>query len=166
MNKLAILIVVASVAAATSGGVLFAFSTFVMRAVAEQPVPQGIATMQSINVTVINPLFMGAFLGAAPLLGIVAYMARAAGYAPSSVWLVAAFAIYVVGTIGVTMLFNVPRNDRLAQMPFDSAEAATYWPIYVREWLLWNHVRCAAALTAAAAAACALVGIGRDAAIG
>lgn len=45
-------------------GVFFAFSTFVMKALAQHPAAQGIATMQSINITVINPWFMTAFLGA------------------------------------------------------------------------------------------------------
>jgi uncharacterized membrane protein len=44
-------------------GVFFAFSTFVMKALAQQPAAQGIATMQSINITVINPWFMTVFLG-------------------------------------------------------------------------------------------------------
>jgi uncharacterized membrane protein len=46
-------------------GVFFAFSTFVMKALARLPAPQGIAAMQSINVIVINPWFMTAFLGTA-----------------------------------------------------------------------------------------------------
>ena len=46
-------------------GVFFAFSTFVMPALARLQPAQGIAAMQSINITVINPLFMGVFLGMA-----------------------------------------------------------------------------------------------------
>ncbi len=46
-------------------GVFFAFSTFVMNALARLQPTQGIAAMQSINITVINPLFMAAFLGTA-----------------------------------------------------------------------------------------------------
>ncbi|WP_010496926.1 hypothetical protein [Paenibacillus elgii] len=38
-------------------GLFFAFSTFVMSALARLPAEQGIAAMQSINVTVLNPLF-------------------------------------------------------------------------------------------------------------
>jgi uncharacterized membrane protein len=43
------------------GGVFFAFSKFVMRAIAALPPPQGIATMKSINVAVLNPMFLGLF---------------------------------------------------------------------------------------------------------
>ena len=55
------LILLATVGSAVSGGIFFAFSTFVMQALAKQPTSQGIATMQSINITVINPWFMAAF---------------------------------------------------------------------------------------------------------
>lgn len=159
MTRLVALALIASVVAALVGGVFFAFSSFVMRALADQPGTQGIAAMQSINVTVINPLFMGMLFGEVPLLGVAAYLARSAGHARPFAWLAAAFVIYLVGTIIVTIAFNVPQNERLAQLPFDSAEAAAYWPVYVREWLVWNHVRCVASLAAAAAAAFALVGV-------
>lgn len=46
-------------------GAFFAFSTFVMRALAQLPPSQGIAAMQSINIVVINPMFMAVFLGTA-----------------------------------------------------------------------------------------------------
>ncbi|WP_251959094.1 hypothetical protein [Nostoc commune] len=46
-------------------GVFFAFSTFVMNALARLQPVQGIVAMQSINITVINPLFMAVFLGTA-----------------------------------------------------------------------------------------------------
>ena len=46
-------------------GVFYAFSTFVMKGLARLPSAQGIDAMQSINITVINPRFMGAFFGTA-----------------------------------------------------------------------------------------------------
>ncbi|WP_228050189.1 hypothetical protein [Tychonema sp. LEGE 06208] len=44
-------------------GVFFAFSTFVMNALGRLPPAQGIAAMQSINIAVINPLFITALFG-------------------------------------------------------------------------------------------------------
>ncbi len=55
-------------------GILFAFSTSVMQALARLPAAQGIAAMQSINVVVINPWFMGAFLGTAAACVLVVVM--------------------------------------------------------------------------------------------
>jgi uncharacterized membrane protein len=150
MNPPTSMIVASTVASALVGGVFFAFSVFVMRALAILPAAQGVLAMQRINITVINPLFLGVFLGAAPLLAVTAYMGR---HAPQSfAWLIASFVIYLVGSVGVTVAFNVPRNNRLAALEASSAEAEEYWPVYVREWLTWNHVRCIASLAAAAIA--------------
>src|SRR4029078_5387227 len=46
-------------------GALFAFSSFVMKALARLPASQGIAAMQSLNVTAVMPAFMSAFIGTA-----------------------------------------------------------------------------------------------------
>jgi len=44
-------------------GVFFAFSTFMMHALARLPAAQGIEAMQSINRTAVTPLFMTALMG-------------------------------------------------------------------------------------------------------
>ena len=135
------------------GGVFFAFSTFVMKALIELPASHGIAAMQRINVVVLNPLFLGVFVGTAVLAGICIFAGFFPWGATRSMLLLAAGLSYLVGSFGVTAAFNVPRNERLARMDADSEEAAAYWPVYVREWLFWNHVRTAASLVSAACAA-------------
>lgn len=154
MSLAALLAFVTALGAATVGGVFFAFSSFVMKALADLPPAHGVAAMQRINTVVINPWFTGAFMGTLLLsLGcvVVSFLPWSA---PRSAWLLAAGLLYAVGTFGVTLGFNVPRNDRLARLSAASAEAAAYWPVYVREWTRWNHVRTVAAL---ASAACALM---------
>ena len=138
------------------GGVFFAFSNFVMKSLAQLPASQGIAAMQRINVVVVNPLFLGVFMGTAVLAAACAVAGFFPWNAPRSLFLLAAGVIYVVGSFLVTVAFNVPRNERLARMGSESAEAAAYWPAYVREWVQWNHVRTAASLASAACAAAAL----------
>ena len=46
-----------------SAGALFAYSSFVMRALARVPPAQGIAAMHSINVVAVTPVFMTALFG-------------------------------------------------------------------------------------------------------
>src|SRR4026208_2560392 len=58
-----ILIAATAIACAVVSGVFFAFSSFVMRALTRIPPEQGIAAMQSINIVVINPVFMTALFG-------------------------------------------------------------------------------------------------------
>ena len=49
--------------------------------------------------------------------------------------------LYLVGCIGVTMVFNVPLNDALAAARPETPEAASLWARYLKEWVSWNHVR-------------------------
>lgn len=155
-HMLTLLPILVALGAGLVAGVFLAFSNFVMKALAQLPDEHGIAAMQRINVVVLNPLFLGIFVGTALLSGIAAVGAVVAWGTPRSMLLLAAGASYVVGCFGVTAAFNVPRNERLARMDAASPDAAAYWPVYVREWLFWNHVRTAASALAAAGAAAAL----------
>jgi uncharacterized membrane protein len=137
-------------------GVFFAFSTFVMKALSRLPPGEGIAAMQSINVAVLNPWFMGAFLGtaAACLMALVSSLLR--WPEPGAVCLLVGSTLYLVGSLMVTALFNVPRNNSLASIPPTDPDVASRWADYLVVWTAWNHVRTAASLAAAASFAVAL----------
>ena len=131
-------------------GVFFAFSSFVMASLKRLPSAQGIAAMQSIIIVAVTPAFMTALFGtAAACLGLVAWAVISWGEEPSALVL-AGGALYLLGTIGVTVACNVPLNNRLATLLLQGAEAAGYWAKYVTTWTAWNHVRTIAALAAAA----------------
>lgn len=129
------------------GGVFFAFSTFIMRALERMPAAQGIAAMQHINVTVLNPWFLGAFMGTAFLCATVAILASA-HWSPSSPYVIAAAVLYVVGTFIATLVFNVPKNEALAALSPGAASSAAYWSDYLVRWTFWNHVRTICSLAA------------------
>jgi len=137
--------------------VFFAFSAFVMKALAQLPASRGVAAMQRINVVVLNPLFLGVFMGTALLAAGCVIASFFPWSAPRSPLLLAGGLLYLAGSFFVTMAFNVPRNERLARLDAESSEAAVYWPIYVREWSNWNHLRAAASVASAACSAAALV---------
>ncbi len=80
-------------------GVFFAFSTFVMQALGQQPPAQGIATMQAINITVINPWFMGVLFGTAAACVGLAIAAVIDLQHPSARWLLLGSLLYLVGAI-------------------------------------------------------------------
>jgi uncharacterized membrane protein len=44
--------------------------------------------------------------------------------------------LYLVGTVGVTIAFNVPLNNALAIVKPESAEGAILWAKYLRDWTL------------------------------
>lgn len=144
------LILFAAIGTALTAGIFFAFSTFVMQALGQQPNTSGIATMQSINITVINPWFMAAFFGpAVACLILTVFALRQWGQPGSIYWLVGSL-LYLIGTIGVTVAGNIPLNDALAIVAPGSADGATLWVRYLTDWTFWNHVRTAAAFLSAA----------------
>jgi uncharacterized membrane protein len=116
--------------------------------------------MQSINVVVINPWFMTPFLGLVVPCVWLGIAALQRGSDPRAPYWLAGGVIYVVGTILVTMVFNVPRNDALAKLSPVTPEAAELWRSYLSSWTAWNHVRTIAPLAAAASFAMALGGRG------
>ena len=133
------------------GGVFFAFSGFVMAALRRLPKAEGIAAMQSINIMAVTPVFMTALFGTAVgCLGIGAWSTMSSGGLTRALVL-CGVALYLVGTIGVTIVCNVPLNDRLAKLCPRDAEAANRWEKYLSRWTSWNHVRTAASFAAAAA---------------
>ena len=129
-------------------GLLFAFSNFMMRSLAQQTPESGIRTMQAINITIINPLFFLVFLGTALASVILAMTALPRFSSPGVLLLLIGCVIYIVGTFGVTMAFHVPLNDRLAVLDPTTAQAAEFWREYLSSWLQWNHVRTIAAILA------------------
>jgi uncharacterized membrane protein len=143
--------------AGSIAGVFFAFSNFVMPALARLPPSAGMAAMQSINVTVLNRVFLGVFAGTAALCALVAVLSMLSWSLSGSKLRLAGSALYVVGTFFVTMVCNVPLNDALASVSPDAAQAAQTWSHYVPHWTAWNTVRTLAALAAATSFMLALV---------
>ncbi len=136
----------ASLGCGVVGGTFFAFSTFVMPALSRLPAAQGIAAMQSINAVILRSAFMPAFMGTALVCALVAALAILRWQAAASPWLLAGGVLYLAGVIGVTLVFNVPRNDALAALGAGGDVAS--WEDYVATWTAWNHVRAAAAIAA------------------
>ncbi len=142
------LVLASALGAGLIGGAFFAFSSFVMQALARLPAAQGIAAMQSINITVITPWFLGPLFGTGALSGVAGAMAVLRWQPPADAYLVLGAVLYVAGTIGVTMVCNVPLNDRLARLDPASVDDRKTWARDVTMWTRWNHVRTVASLLA------------------
>lgn len=151
------LTLLAALGSGVIAGVFFAFSTFVMKALARLPPSEGIAAMQSINVTVLNPWFLGVFFGTAVACVVALIFALTHWREPGAVYLLVGGALYLLGTFLVTIVFNVPKNQALASVVPTESDAAKRWLGYLASWTTWNHVRTAAALVAAASFSIALV---------
>ena len=141
---------VAALGSGLMAGLFFAFSASVMKALARLRSAEGIAAMQSINVAIINPVFLAAFFGTAAACALVVIASLLRWHDPGAVYLLVGGALYLVGSLLVTMVFNVPKNDALASVAPADPDSASLWASYLAKWTAWNHVRTAATLAAAA----------------
>ncbi|APR79941.1 Integral membrane protein [Minicystis rosea] len=132
------------------GGIFFAFSSFVMPALSRLPAAQGIAAMTSINTAVLNASFALAFFGTSAACAVLGVRALMGVRDRGALFLVIGSALYLLGSVAVTLARNVPHNEALATVDPSSAAAATAWARYVADWTAWNHVRTAASVAAMA----------------
>lgn len=137
-------------------GVFFAFSSFVMKALARLAPGEGIAAMQSVNVVILSSPFMAVFFGTAAACVLALIWSILRWDKPGAVYLFVGGALYLAGSLLVTIVFNVPRNQTLASIARSDPNGANLWAGYVAGWTAWNHVRTAASLAAAAAFSIAL----------
>jgi uncharacterized membrane protein len=135
------LTVAAAVSSAVLAGVLFAFSTSVMPALARRPPAEGMAAMQEMNRTILNPVFGLLFGGSAVLCLVVAVSAPFTDDQDGAGWRLAGGALYVVGVFIETMVVNVPLNDRLDAANASTAEGQSVWADFLVRWTRWNNVR-------------------------
>jgi len=130
-------------------GLCFTFSIAVMPAFDDLSPSAAIAAMQSINRSIVNPLFLLALLGTAlACVVLVVWSIRAWGQ-PGTRLVLAGAALYLVGMIGVTFAGNIPLNDTLDSVPAGGSGTAQDWSGFAGPWTVLNHVRTVAVLAAA-----------------
>jgi uncharacterized membrane protein len=136
--------IASAVGALVVSGVFFAFSNFVMPALARLPGDRAVTAMNAINVTVVNFWFMTLLFGTAILGMASAGLSITRGGRLDDWPLLVATILYVVGCIVITMAFNVPLNDALATSGGASPSTLATtdrWQHYLLEWTRWNTVR-------------------------
>ncbi|MFF5075718.1 DUF1772 domain-containing protein [Actinoplanes sp. NPDC000266] len=129
-------------------GVFFAFSAFVMSGLRRLPDQAGAAAMRSLNVTAQRAPLMIALFGVSALCVAVAARALGTWSQPGSGWLLAGAILTFAGALGVTIVVNVPLNNRL------NAETIA-WSSYLAGWNPANHAR-----TVLCLAGCAVLLVG------
>lgn len=99
----------------------------------------GSAVMVDINRQILNRGFLGAFW----LSTVGSFYFIFTGELLESI----AGAIFFIGTFVVTLLKNVPMNNRLLS-DSQGSEPEKFWRVYQQKWLFWNHVRSICAIVA------------------
>ena len=142
-------VVVAGTLTALSAGLLFSFSVAVNGGLHRLKDSEYVAAMQSINIAIVNPVFLLTFFGPVILLPLAAFLhdissARFALLASASV-------LYLVFTFGVTAGGNVPLNNRLARVDVrraSSEEVTQARAQFERPWNRLHAIRTIASVAA------------------
>jgi uncharacterized membrane protein len=152
MSPFVILTSLAAIASAAAAGMMYVFSTFVMRGLDRTEPVQAITAMRGINLEANNnPAFLLAYFGAAILALAVGVVAVIQLRQPGS-WVVLVGAVLGILAAIITMVFNVPLNNHLDSVNpvgLSAADAAREWQAYFTTWTNWNHVRTVTSFIAA-----------------
>jgi uncharacterized membrane protein len=147
-----ILVISSLVCSAACAGVAYVFATSVVPGLDRtDPVTAVTAMGGIINEARLNPAFVLLFVLTAVLALVVGVLAGRRLRQPGSGYLLAGAVCALIAGM-VALLFNVPLNDRLNALDavaLTPDDAAREWQAYVEPWLLWNAVRCIAALAGA-----------------
>ena len=147
----------ATVTTGLTAGLFFTYANSVMPALRGADDRAFVDVMQRINVVIINPLFLGAFLGGLALSVAAAVSVSATDDRTALPWIVAGVVLYAAMFL-ITRAINIPLNNELAA----AGAVATIGDVRaVRErfeerWNTWNVMR---AVTAVAAFCCLAAGL-------
>lgn len=141
------LTIISAVCSATAGGVYFSFTAIVMPALRRVAPHEAVSAMRRINETAVRWPFMSIFYGSMLTSVALVVMEMAAGN-----WVPAAMARLVGAALGIaafaiTVLGNVPLNNRLAS-DRGSETAADTWTSFAVPWGRLNHARTILAIAA------------------
>jgi uncharacterized membrane protein len=148
-----ILTSIAALFSAAAGGMMYVFSTFVMRGLDRTGPVDAITAMRGINAEAnSNPAFLLGYF-AATILALVVGIMAAIQLRHGGSWLVLAGAIFAILAAIITMAFNVPLNnhlDTVNPVGLSAVDAAREWHAYMSTWTAWNHARTATSFIGAA----------------
>ena len=134
-----IILVLAGTLTALVTGLYFGFSVSVNGGLHRLNNSEYVKAVQSINAVIQNPFFIVSFIGPVLLLPLATFLQRDANSMQFAL-LLASSVLYTAGSFGLTMLGNVPLNQRLAK--FDVTKASGNGIAQVRERFEkpWNRL--------------------------
>ena len=141
-----------ALASAAAGGMMYVFSTFVMRGLDRTGPVDAITAMRGMNAEAnVSPAFLLGFFSATILGLVVGVFALVKLNQPGSWWVLVGAIFAILGGL-ITMAFNVPLNNHLDTINPDglaAADVAREWQAYFSTWTAWNHARTAASFIGA-----------------
>ena len=142
-------LILAVLTTGTMTGVFTLYSHTVMPGLGRTDDKTFVASFQSMDRAILNPLFLPTFVGALVFTGLAAALSFGSASRSMLPWLIAALVLYLAIVI-ITGRINVPLNNAIkaAGDPNTIDVAAVRRNFNEALWTRWNHVRSAACLAA------------------
>ncbi|MFI6391256.1 DUF1772 domain-containing protein [Nonomuraea sp. NPDC050547] len=139
-------LILSTLSAGLMAGLFAAFAYSVMPGLKQSGDRTLVEAMQRINVAILNPLFMSAFMGGLLFMLAAVILHWRGDLRPVLPWVIAGFVLYLV-MFFVTAGVNVPLNDQLAAAgdPDKIADLGAVRAAFEAKWVTWNIVRALAA---------------------
>ncbi len=152
-----IILVIGGTLTGLCAGVMYTFHVAIVPALRSLKSRQHISTMQAINDKIKNPIFFLSFFGPTLLLPWAAWLHQdSSQFLP----LAAAALLHILGVNGVTIVGNIPLNERLAKLDssqLSEAEADSARQAFQGVGSVWMRLHTIRTLTAVLATALILI---------
>ena len=139
-----IIIISATLSVSLAAGLFYAYSCSVNPGLGRLSDVDYLKAMQSINRAILNPVFFLTFLGTVVLLPLAAWTSYQPQPSARFWYFLAAAALYIIGTFGVTIAGNVPLNDALDKFNLSAAspdQIAQHRQAFEAKWNALHAVR-------------------------
>lgn len=150
MSTANVILVLTALLVALMAGLFFAYSCSVIPGLGRLSDTEYLRSMQSINRAILNPVFLGCFMGALLLLPLSTWMAYRQAIVPARFWfLLIAFLAYAIGVFGVTVAGNVPMNNVLDKLDITGSSLEvlrTQRAGFENRWNFLHHIRTVSAI--------------------
>lgn len=151
MTATAAISVVSILFVGSMAGLLFGWLVSVIPGLRKVDDTSYVATMQSVNVWIVNPMFLVPFIATPLVLGLAGIVQLRAGEQRRA-WLLFGSAVtYAVGVLTVTGVGNIPLNNQLDSFELEGASSAGLARErsgYEGSWNRWHLVRTSASALA------------------
>lgn len=130
-------------------GLFYGFQCSVINGLGALANKEYLLGFQSINSEIQNPVFFLCFIGNMIILPVAAYLFYKIGSTGISTFLIIASVIYTIGVFGITVICNVPLNERLAGFDIHAASGSQLNEMRIQfeaSWNKWHQIRTIASI--------------------
>jgi uncharacterized membrane protein len=132
-------------------GLFYSWQCSVINGLAMLPNKEYLMAFQSMNKAILNPVFFLSFMGSIILLPIAVFLFYRSGSTALLPYLLAATLIYAITVFGITVVCNVPLNEKLAAFNIQAASESQLQAMrtgFEIPWNKWHLIRTIASISA------------------